>query len=66
MTTAVARNSVFASFVLALLTAALGTAGGREVLLGAGTAIVDTVDHLLHPHLTFPWMRLDPTDSECF
>lgn len=66
MTSAVARNSVLASLVLALLTAVLGTATGRELLTEAGTAIVETVDHLLHPHLTFPWMRLDPTDSECF
>lgn len=66
MTTAVARNSVFASLVLALLTAVLGTAAGRELLTEAGTAIVETVGQILHPHLTFPWMRLDPTDSECF
>jgi len=70
VTTAVARNSVLASLALALLTAVLtavlSTATGRELLTEAGTAIVETVDHLLHPHLTFPWMRLDPTDSECF
>lgn len=66
MTTAVARNSILASLALTLLTAVLGTATGRELLTEAGTAIVETVDHLLHPHFTFPWMRLDPTDSECF
>jgi hypothetical protein len=54
------------ALLAAVLTAVLGTATGRELLTEAGTAIVESVGHILHPHFTFPWMRLDPTDSECF
>lgn len=66
MTTAVARNSVLASLALTILTAALGTAVGRTFLTQAGTAIVESVGHLLHPHYGVPWLWHDRTDSESF
>ena len=66
MTTAAARNSVLASLVLTLLTAALGTATGRTFLTKAGTAIVESVGHLLHPHYGVPWLWHDRTDSDSF